>query len=144
MLIWNEDFATGSALLDVQHRILIDKVNQLETLLGAPAIPKADANELIDFLDRYTKTHFRFEEQCTHRHRCPAYEPNQKAHAAFVETFGRFKEQYAVQGPDRRLLQDLHNMISNWIRNHILSLDVRLMNCGGRGANRPSRHAGGE
>lgn len=36
MLTWSEEFSTGYALVDTQHRMLIDKINLLEQLLNGP------------------------------------------------------------------------------------------------------------
>lgn len=41
MLTWSDQFATGSALVDTQHRMLIDKINLLEQMLGGPPPPRS-------------------------------------------------------------------------------------------------------
>ena len=129
MLAWSEEFATGSALVDTQHRMLIEKINKLEQLLTGPPPTKAAYDELLDFLDSYVGTHFKFEEQCMARFRCPAHEKNQHAHAAFLGVFAKFKERYLAEGPQPRLLSSLQSSASDWIKNHILSVDIQLKAC---------------
>ncbi|HLP78905.1 MAG TPA: hemerythrin family protein [Candidatus Paceibacterota bacterium] len=129
MLKWSEEFATGSALVDTQHRMLIEKVNHLERLLNGPPPSKATCDELINFLGSYVGTHFKFEEQCMEKARCPAHEQNKQAHAAFLGVFGKFKERYLAEGPTPELLKNLHSTAANWIQNHILSVDIKLKAC---------------
>lgn len=129
MLQWSEQFATGSALVDTQHRMLIDKINHLETLLKGPPPTKAVVDQLLDFLGSYVGTHFKFEEQCFERAKCPAHERNKQAHAAFLGVFAKFKDRYSKEGPKPELLKELQVAASDWIKNHILSVDIQLKAC---------------
>ena len=52
MLVWTEQFATGVALVDTQHKMLIEKINFLEKILGGPLPPKEKCDELVNFLLR--------------------------------------------------------------------------------------------
>lgn len=126
MLAWNDKFATGSALVDTQHRMLIEKINHLENQLNGPLPPKATCDELINFLGSYVVTHFKFEEQCMEKAKCPAHEINKKAHADFLTFFGKFKEKYVAEGPKPELLKGLHKAAAEWIQNHILTIDIKL------------------
>ena len=129
MLTWSEQFATGSPLVDTQHRMLIDKINFLEQLLAGPPPSKAACDELINFLVSYVGTHFTFEETCMERFHCPAHEQNKQAHAAFLGVFAKFKERYAAEGPKPELLKSLQTTAADWIKNHILSVDIKLKAC---------------
>jgi len=129
MLAWSEDFATGSPLVDMQHRMLIERINQLEKLLGGPLPAKAVCDDLLHFLETYVGTHFRYEEQCMEKARCPAHEKNKQAHAAFLGVFAKFKERYQAEGPKPELLKGLQTTASDWIKNHILTIDIQLKPC---------------
>ena len=129
MLTWSEDFATGSALVDTQHQLLIEKINLLEQWLAGPLPPKGAVDELLDFLGSYVIAHFNFEERCMAHHHCSAQEQNKAAHTAFLQIFEEFREQYRVEGAERRLLADLQIMMSDWIKHHILSVDIKLRSC---------------
>jgi hemerythrin len=129
MLAWNEQMATGSPLVDTQHRMLIDKINALEQMLHGAPPSKTACDGLLDFLGTYVVTHFKFEEQCMARYQCPVHEKNKEAHAAFMDLFGKFKTRYQAEGPKPELLQSLHSAASNWIRNHILTVDIQLKAC---------------
>jgi len=129
MLTWSEEFATGSPLVDTQHRMLIDKINLLEKLLSGPPPSKAACDDLLNFLGSYAGTHFKFEEQCMERYRCPVHDQNKKAHTAFLDTFAKFKERYSKEGPKPELLRSLQVTASDWIKSHILSVDIKLKSC---------------
>jgi hemerythrin len=129
MLMWSEQFATGSPLVDTQHRMLINKINELEKLLSGPPPAKAACDELLNFLGSYVGTHFKFEEQCMERAHCPAHEKNKQAHAAFLDVFAKFKARYLAEGPKPELLKSLQTAASDWIKNHILTVDVQLKAC---------------
>jgi hemerythrin len=129
MLTWSEQFATGSSLVDMQHRMLIEKINQLETMLNGPPPSKAACDELLNFLGSYVQTHFKHEEMCMEQAHCPAHEKNKMAHAAFLGVFGKFKERYVAEGPKPDLLKSLQTAAADWLKNHILSIDVQLRQC---------------
>ena len=129
MLAWSTDFETGSPLVDTQHQMLIEKINALEQLLAGPPPSKTDVDQLLEFLDSYVKFHFTFEERCMDHHRCPAREQNKKAHGEFLAFFRDFSERYRAEGPKRELLYGLQARASDWIRDHILTVDTQLNAC---------------
>ncbi len=129
MLAWSKDFETGSPLVDTQHRMLIEKINEFGRLLNGSPPAKDAIDELVEFLDSYVRFHFAFEERCMDHHQCPAREQNKKAHAAFLDFFQDFSERYLVEGPKPELLQRLQDKASDWIRNHILTVDTKLKTC---------------
>ena len=129
MLEWCQDFETGSPLVDTQHRMLIEKINQFGGLLKGTAPTKAAIDELLEFLGSYVKLHFTFEERCMDHHHCPAREQNKKAHAAFLSSFQTFSERYRAEGPKTELLQQLHRTMTDWIKSHILTVDTQLQAC---------------
>jgi len=129
MLIWSDQFATGVALVDTQHKMLIDKINTLEKLVAGPAPTKPQCDELLNFLGSYVVTHFKYEEGCMEKMRCPAHEKNKSAHAAFLAVFAKFKARYGAEGPKPDLLKELHGAAADWIKNHILSIDIQMKHC---------------
>lgn len=132
MVIWTEQFATGSDTLDQQHRLLINNLNLLESLL-ADTNPSREQGEflihLVDFLESYANTHFKFEEECMERYRCPAHAQNKQAHAQFMGFLREFKERCRVQGLRPEVLQSLYQRLSSWVEGHILGVDTRLRPC---------------
>jgi len=132
MVIWNEKFATGSSIIDAHHQLLINHINELEMLLSRTNLDRAECESivsLVEFLESYAGTHFKFEEQCMERYRCPAHARNQQEHQQFLEFFRDFKARYQAEGFRPDLLESLHRMTSAWIQKHILQVDTQLRSC---------------
>lgn len=132
MIEWNEQLKTGSDALDQQHQMLIYNINHLEYLLSEtnPDVRTCDfLIHLVDYLESYTKTHFRFEEDCMQRHRCPIHEKNRQAHQLFMGHFQQFKEDIRHHGIRPEAFRALHLAMRQWIEEHILQVDTQLKPC---------------
>ena len=132
MVLWNEQFKTGSDTIDQQHRTLINNINHLESLLTDANLTPVQCEFLIglvDFLELYAKTHFDFEERCMRHYRCPVHEKNKKAHEQFLSFFAEFKQRYKALGLTQDILRSLHQLLSSWIHEHILQVDIHLRQC---------------
>lgn len=132
MIEWSEQFKTGSDTIDQQHQMLIHAVNRLEGLL-AETNPSRENYDfligLVSYLESYTQTHFRFEEECMERHRCPAGAANRQAHKTFVGFVQQLKEDTRRKGIRPAALRTLHRTMSQWIEEHILRMDTQLRPC---------------
>ncbi len=132
MLLWTEQFATGSPTIDEQHRQLIRHINQLEGLLVQTNPTSKDVAFLIqflDFLENYVDSHFSYEEKCMESYRCPAHAKNQQAHENFKQLFRRFKSHTQKEGFRLEMLVELNQTINAWVQDHILRVDVQLRPC---------------
>ncbi len=132
MLLWNEQFETGHPLIDTQHRMLISYINRLEDLARNTS-PSREEVELflrfIEFLETYILTHFREEEDCMNRFKCPVHAENKSAHQAFLEFFQKFKLRLEAEGYRPEVVKELHDACSAWIQQHILRIDVQIKPC---------------
>lgn len=132
MIIWDEQFATGSDALDQQHRVLINNLNLLESML-TETNPTREQGEflihLVDFLESYAHTHFSFEEQCMEKYRCPAHARNKQEHEQFLKFLREFKERCRAEGLRVDVLQGLYQRLGSWVEGHILTVDTRLKPC---------------
>lgn len=132
MVLWNEQFATGLETIDQQHRTLINNINHLESLLTDANLTPVQCEFLIgmiEFLELYARTHFNFEERCMRQYRCPVHEKNKQAHEQFLLFFVEFKARYKTEGMTPDVLRRLHQLLSSWIQEHILQVDIQLKHC---------------
>jgi hemerythrin len=132
MVLWSEQFVIGSHAIDQQHRMLINNTNHLENMLADTNPTREEAEfllHLVDFLESYAETHFRFEEGCMEQYRCPAHAQNKQAHEEFRKFFQEFKERCRAEGLHTDLLRHLHQELSTWIQAHILAVDAQLKPC---------------
>jgi hemerythrin-like metal-binding protein len=129
MLLWNEQFATGSRELDFQHQTLIDNINELETLLALPSPLPRDCDamlSIVSFLERYAEKHFACEEHCMEYFRCPCRDQNQTAHNNFLKLFRPLKNRPTAEAFPRELVHSLHAAVKEWIEGHMLKVDSQL------------------
>ena len=129
MLLWTEQFTTGSRELDYQHQTLIDNINDLEAMLALKSPSRRDCEFMlsaVDFLERYAEKHFACEEHCMEHFRCPCREQNKNAHAEFLTLFQQFKTRNIAEGFPRALLVQLHATMKQWIMEHIFQIDTQL------------------
>ncbi|MGB7768001.1 MAG: bacteriohemerythrin [Verrucomicrobiia bacterium] len=132
MILWTEQFVTGSSTIDQQHRMLINNINHLESMLTETNPSREECEflvHLVDFLESYAGTHFQFEEHCMEKHRCPAHAQNKQAHEKFLKFIHQFKERYEREGLRLDVLRSLHQFLSSWIEEHILQVDTQLRPC---------------
>ena len=132
MLIWHEQYSTGSPAIDEQHRELIRRLNRFESLLVVTNPTSEDMvmmTDSLDFLEYYIDLHFQYEEQCMEQYRCPAHQQNKDAHQEFRQLFKRFKSNTAKEGFQIRMLLEINESINAWIQEHILQIDTQLKPC---------------
>jgi len=132
MIVWTEQYETGSAELDQQHRLLIDNINLLgDQLRDQNRTPEEleFAVHLVDYLEAYAKIHFQNEERCMKSARCPVFAENRAEHVRFLGFIGDYKRRCEADGFSTELLSELHRVIVNWIKGHILKVDTQLRPC---------------
>ena len=132
MLLWDDQFKTGSPTIDDQHRQLIQHLNQFEGLLVQTNPTAQEITfiiQFLEFLENYVDNHFRYEEQCMESYRCPAHAKNLQSHKHFKELFLRFKAQTQKDGFRLAMLVELNQTINAWVQDHILRVDTQLRPC---------------
>jgi hemerythrin-like metal-binding protein len=122
---WSEDFATGIAQVDTQHRMLFRMTADFRAALDEGRGQGVYAT-LLESLDLYVTMHFGFEEGCMARLICPVASINASAHARFMERLGAVHEQHRERGFDPDDARTLVDFIDEWLVSHILRVDTRL------------------
>ena len=132
MIIWTKNFETGSEKIDLQHQMLIANINHLEEMLNTTNPTREECVflvHLVEFLEAYADTHFKLEENCMEKYRCPVRAQNQEAHERFRGLFHQYKERCNSEGYKLELLRDLHEACRSWVQEHILQIDTQLRPC---------------
>ena len=125
---WDSYFETGIAIVDEQHRGLVDLINEAAPLLSARgALTHARLDVLIDRLFDYAAVHFKTEEEVMRSNGllddyCLEH---QKIHRAFVD---QVIEQRALMesSTDEDAGSSLLRFLTGWLTFHILSEDQRM------------------
>jgi len=126
MIEWKPDYETGVLAIDNQHKVLFDHINRLGTILEKTEIERHEADYLLTFLEDYAVLHFKGEETCMARFRCPAHQRNKEDHALFLNILRFCRGQYEVATKPKAVLERLHESMVWWINHHILNVDVQL------------------
>ncbi len=126
LIRWNPtQMATGVDAVDDQHQELIARINELQRACQRGA-GRAQVRGMLQFLGEYTSKHFREEEAIMERTRCPALAENKAAHQLFLAEFGKLVQEFERKGESTVLLLRLKSMVSDWLAEHICTVDTRL------------------
>ena len=123
---WNANFETGIAEIDVQHRRLVELLNQLVGHLTR----QADAPTLksvFDALARYALEHFESEEAIWREafQGDPWETGHSESHQRFVDAVGKLQAE-ADSRPYEDVLTDVVGFLTHWLALHIIESDRRM------------------
>ncbi|GAB4173460.1 MAG: hypothetical protein OHK0026_12260 [Rhodocyclaceae bacterium] len=85
---WNARLDTGSAVIDEQHKRIVDYINQLEA--ARLSADKRLVGEVIEETVDYTQSHFGFEEAMMEEAGYRFLKPHRKVHELFIRRVGAF------------------------------------------------------
>lgn len=121
---WNDRLATGNTLVDHQHQALFDAINSFDEAIEAGAAPEK-VDELLAFLDRYTREHFTTEEYLMVRADFPAQAAHKAEHERLLHRV-KFIRDLRGQDPSLVPVTGLAAFLGDWLQNHILVWDMAL------------------
>jgi hemerythrin len=124
-IVWTPNLSVGVQNIDDQHKIWFQKADELFEA-GKQQKAKEYINPLLDFLDEYTKQHFRDEELYMRQIRYPELEAQQKAHASFINDLAKLKSDYNAGGGNILVILNANRMVINWLTNHIKNMDKKI------------------
>ncbi len=117
-IAWDNAYDTGIEVIDIQHRKIVDYINQLHYAISTK--DKDEIDKVFDSLFQYCISHFSFEESLMSEHGYQNTEGHRMVHDSFMDRIRRYKSDWD-QGKDvsRRLLNDL----KIWLIAHIQKED---------------------
>jgi hemerythrin len=125
VLPWRDEFTLGLAVVDAQHRELVDAMNRLTPLLHAGDAGGVDGT--LAFLDRYVRDHFGTEEALMARHAYPFTAEHLREHENFVAFLRRLAGQVAAGRPRLHLVFQVQVFLLDWFANHSTGTDRHLV-----------------
>lgn len=129
MPTWEESMTIGIQEIDVQHKTIIGKFNELADVLASDSYTREKTGELLGFLRYYLVWHFKREEEYFEKFQCLAAEANKHAHTQVIEQFDHFFAYWRTHGRDRELIQVVFAELGMWIENHMMHVDTHLRPC---------------
>ena len=122
---WTDDLSVGVALIDDQHRMMIDRLNELRRAVETHEGPNKIANTLT-FLIEYADLHFSTEEKHMGETGYPGLQDQVSQHGEFKKTLADLEQDYREEGPTHELAQSIDTLLLNWLIKHIRGTDQRF------------------
>ncbi|MHA2021917.1 MAG: bacteriohemerythrin [Candidatus Thorarchaeota archaeon] len=124
-ILWNESLSVGVDLIDEQHRMLIERINNLskavEKYMGHTKII-----ETLLFMTEYTDFHFSTEERYMKELDYPAMDNHLKQHEEFKSMLRILEEDFKEDGATKVVSKSIDTFLGNWLINHIKIIDVNF------------------
>lgn len=122
-IIWDKTFDTDIEIIDFQHKILVQRINDLKELYNNGST-QDNMFEIIVFLDGYANYHFSTEEAFFRSYSYKEEMNHIEQHQYFKKSIKEFKETY--HNKKTKIDETLINFLSNWLINHILGTDKKF------------------
>lgn len=111
---WQASFNTGIEEIDVQHKQILEYLNQLEQA-SKGEINKTVTDVLGGIVD-YTLSHFAFEEALMSDANYSCARAHKSVHDLFIKRIDKFQAKFNA-GED--IFEELYNVLRRWLINHI-------------------------
>ena len=124
-LMWTQNLAVGVELIDQQHKTWFEKADKLFEA-GKQGKTKEQIVKMFDFLDEYTKTHFRDEEKYMLSIKYPEYDVQKQLHSGFIAKLAELRKEYESSGANINVIINANQFILDWLIKHISMQDKKI------------------
>jgi methyl-accepting chemotaxis protein len=124
LITWNDDVKVGIDLIDDQHKVLVDYLNELNEFMARGEGGKA-VGRVIEKLKDYTVTHFGNEEKLFDKYGYPETEDHKRQHADLIETVKDIDRKF--QAGTLALGTEVMEFLRGWLVNHINGTDRKYV-----------------
>lgn len=123
---WNQNFETGIAKIDEQHRKLVELINSI-AMQSTHATRIEDVDQVLDSMTEYANYHFKTEEEIwfPYFQDDPCFIEHQKTHSTFLECVTKLRQR-KINEPLDEVVEDLLQFLIGWLIYHILDNDKQL------------------
>jgi len=123
VFFWRSGYGINIKTIDMQHRLLFEKSNDLYTAVSSGAGPEV-VDDTLDFLIKYTEFHFSDEEESMKEHKYPGFENHSQKHRALLSDVRELRKRLKTEGNvagDQML-----TLLKVWVIDHILTDDRKF------------------
>lgn len=121
-ITWTDQMSIGVAVIDDDHKVLVNQFNRLADAVEAKRDPSAVAG-VIEALIDYTAFHFEREMQLMRLTEFPGLTGHEKEHERLVHELYGLNTAWRTGGATAR---QVLNFVGRWLSNHILKTDLTL------------------
>lgn len=122
---WSDDLSVGVDMIDSQHKSLINAVNELFDACSK-GLGRKKISETMEFMKKYTVTHFGDEEKLQQKYNYPDYSNHKKYHAEFVKKVVEYSDKLDKEGANIALVAEFNAFVTNWLIYHISREDKKI------------------
>jgi hemerythrin len=135
MSLWNDRLLVGVSQIDMQHRKLVEAIDNLLAECskgrGGEAVEKT-----LMFVVSYTKEHFSAEEKLQTQYNYPGIAAHKRIHADFISTVTALVNEFKQSGSNLALTGKINKILVDWLIKHISVEDKKvgdhIISSGGR------------
>ena len=122
---WNDSLSVGIDIIDEQHKMLIQRLNDLSKAVEMKQ-GETEIMKTLEFMIDYTDFHFSSEEKHMTEQMYPGLDYQLKQHKEFKDTLAHIVEDFEEEGPTRALVTSINTFLVNWLINHIEKVDLKF------------------
>ncbi|MBE2985501.1 GGDEF domain-containing protein [Campylobacter sp. RM9344] len=124
---WGKEFATNIEIVDIEHKYLVDIVNNLGNKLSKPTTTDQEIKNILVELIEYSKYHFAHEESIMQKSNIDKRHVKQHlaAHKNFIKEIS-LQEQKLGKKYNKENVKKLLDFLIQWLTFHILGIDKNL------------------
>ena len=118
---WSDSLSVGIESIDSQHKQLFGFINDVHDAMSSGQ-GNAVVSQIVGELLKYTKEHFRFEEQMLKEMHYPKLNDHHKVHGYLTEQVVSIHTR--LQSGEKLNPVHLSNFLKDWLKNHIMKIDM--------------------
>jgi|ERR1035437_3391861 hemerythrin len=122
---WTPEMSVGIGDIDVQHRKMIRKINEISEAVDASK-SKEEITEAIKFFEVYSEEHFNTEEGYMQVYRYPDYIGHQKEHKQILEDMAQVREKFNRGEITEKEVYEGSRKVAEWFVVHMKTTDSRM------------------
>jgi len=119
-----EAMRTNITFIDEEHSALIGICEELIGVAVQGGVERL--KELLDYLRRYTETHFHNEEQYMTEHGYAGFDLHKKEHDFFMNMMETSAKELQQGSSRERTLTEIMESMKDWIVDHINEIDLNM------------------
>lgn len=122
---WNDSLSVGIELIDDQHKMWIQRLNDISAAIDSRQGPREIAKTL-GFLVDYTDFHFATEERHMTDNAYPALDEHRRKHEELKGILANLVQDFEEEGATHILADFVQTLLCNWLTEHILNVDTQF------------------
>lgn len=122
LITWSDKYSVKVKSIDLQHKKLVELINELHEALAA-AKAKEVLSKILQDLINYTKDHFSYEEQLLNKNNYPALFGHKQEHTNLTNKVVDFQNQFLAGRTSISI--EMMNFLRDWLVNHINGTDKK-------------------